>query len=130
MWEYQFQDILARNPALKTHPLVTVGPLRTRDALYSGRTEVMRLHYKVRPGVETIQYTSTMSLYPYICKHYKFPVGHHTILTADECTDIDSTLHKEGIIKFRVLPPQRLYHPVLPYRSGIGRLLFHCVENV
>jgi hypothetical protein len=30
-------------------------PLRTRDALYGGRTEAMRLHYKVKEGEETIQ---------------------------------------------------------------------------
>ena len=69
MWECQFQDILALNQAIKTHPLVAVGPLRTRDALYGGRTEAMRLHYKVRPGEETIQFTDIMSLYPYICRH-------------------------------------------------------------
>ena len=68
--------------------------------------------------------TPTLSLYPYTCKHYKFPVGHPTILTADECTHIDSTLRKDGIVKCRVLTPQRLYHPVLSYRSGSGRLLF------
>ena len=106
MWECHFQDILARNPALKTNPLVAVGPLRTRDALYGGRTEAMRLNYKVRRGEKTIQYTDIMNLYPYICKHYKFPVGHPIILITDECTDIDSTLCKEGIIKCRLLPPR------------------------
>ena len=124
IWECQFQDILKQNPALKTHPLVTVAPLKTRDALYGGRTEAMKLHYKIKQGKETIQYTDIMSLYPYICKYYKFPVGHPTILNADECTDIKSTLSKEGIIKCQVLPPQNLYHPVLPYRSSTGRLLF------
>ena len=84
----------------------------------------MRLHYKVSSGEETIEYTDIMSLYPYICKNYNLPIGHATILTADECTDIDPTLRKEGIVKCRVLPPQRLYHPVLPYRSGSGRPLF------
>ena len=29
-------------------------PLRTRDALYGGRTEDMRLHYRVKEGEETI----------------------------------------------------------------------------
>jgi len=36
-------------------------PLRTRDALYGGRTEAMRLHYKAREG-ETIQEVDVMSL--------------------------------------------------------------------
>ena len=62
MWECQFQDILARNPAIKTHPLVVVRPLRTRDALCGGRNNAMRLHYKVAPGKETIQYIDIRSL--------------------------------------------------------------------
>ena len=124
MWECDFDKILEGHPALKLHPLVQVGPLRTRDALYGGRTEALKLHYKVNPEEETIQYTDIMSLYPYICKYFKFPVGHPTILNADECRDINAILAKEGIIKCEVLPPQNLYHPVLPYRSPSGRLLF------
>ena len=50
---------------LLTHPLVRQSPLCTRDALYGGRTEAMRLHYKVREN-ETVQYVDVMSLYPYI----------------------------------------------------------------
>jgi hypothetical protein len=30
-------------------------PLRTRDTLYGGRTEAMRLHHRVKEGEETIQ---------------------------------------------------------------------------
>ena len=124
MWECDFDKILERHPALKLHPLVQVGPLRTRDALYGGRTEALKLHYKVNPEEERIEYTDVMSLYPYICKYFKFPVGHPTILNSDECRDVNSILAKEGIIKCQVLPPQNLYHPVLPYRSPAGRLLF------
>jgi hypothetical protein len=54
-------------------------PLRTRDALYGGRTEAMRLHYKVKEGEETIEYVDIMSLYPWVCKYFKFPIGHPTI---------------------------------------------------
>jgi len=43
-WEYEFEEI----PDLLTHPIVRQTSLRTRDALYGGRTEAMRLHYKVR----------------------------------------------------------------------------------
>ena len=88
MWECDFDKILQSHPELKSHPLVKVGPLRTRDALYGGRTEALRLHYKVNPEEETIQYMDIMSLYPYVCKYYKLPVGHPTIHDADACTDI------------------------------------------
>ena len=42
-------------PELKSHPLVQHSPLNTRDALYGGRTEATRLHYKIREGEETLK---------------------------------------------------------------------------
>jgi len=58
-WEFEFEE----KPVLLTQPVVRQTPLRTRDALYGGRTEAMRLHHKVREN-ETIQYVDVMSLYP------------------------------------------------------------------
>jgi hypothetical protein len=83
----------------------------------------MSLHKKVEEGVETIQYCDVMSLYPYICKYGKFPIGHPTIHAGDECKDIDTMLKKEGLIKCCVMPPTKLFHPVLPYRCN-NKLLF------
>ena len=54
------------------HPVVQHSPLNTRDALYGGRTEGMRLHHTAGVG-ETIQYVDVMSLYPYVCNYFKFP---------------------------------------------------------
>jgi len=50
-WEYEFEE----RTELLAHPIVRQSPLCTRDALYGGRTEAMRLHYKVQEN-ETIQY--------------------------------------------------------------------------
>jgi hypothetical protein len=61
------KGILAVHPELEAHPIVLHEPLNTRDALYGGRTEAMRLHSKAAEG-ETIQYVDVMSLYPYIYK--------------------------------------------------------------
>ena len=52
----------------------------TRDALYGGRIEAMRLHYRIDEDVETIQYCDVKSLYPFICKYFKFPIGHPIIM--------------------------------------------------
>jgi hypothetical protein len=82
----------------------------------------MRLHYKIREG-ETIQYVDVMSLYPYICKYYKIPIGHLIIHVGDACQDIEAMLSKEGLIKCSILPPRRLYHPVLPFKCN-KKLLF------
>ena len=83
----------------------------------------MRLHYKIREGEETIQYVDVMSLYPYICEYLKFPVGHSVIHAGDACHDKEVMLQKEGLIKCSVLPPKRLYYPVVPFRCN-DKLLF------
>ena len=62
MWECEFRNIVARTPALNTHPLVAVEPSRTSDVLYGGRTEAMRLNYKVSAGEETILRTDIESV--------------------------------------------------------------------
>ena len=63
--------------------------MNTRDALYGGRTEAMRLHYKIREDV-SVQYCDIMSLYPYIRKYFKFPIGHLIIHVEDTCADIEA----------------------------------------
>ena len=82
----------------------------------------MRIYYKAHED-ETVQYVDVISLYPYICKYFKFPVDHPVIHVGDVCLDKDIMLQKEGLIKCRVLPLTRLYHPVLPFRCN-NKLLF------
>ena len=65
----------------------------------------MRQHYKAREG-ETIQYVDVMSLYPYIFKYFKFPVGNPVIHVADTCKDKEACLHLDGLIKCSVVPPE------------------------
>ena len=84
-WEYEFEE----KPELFTNPIILKTPRCTRDALYGGRTEAMRLHYKVREN-ETIQLVDVMSLYPYICKYFKFPIGHPRIHVGDACKDLEA----------------------------------------
>jgi G:T-mismatch repair DNA endonuclease (very short patch repair protein) len=43
-WECEFHDAAMDTPELLAHPAVCQIPLCTRDALYGGRTETMRLH--------------------------------------------------------------------------------------
>jgi len=62
-------------------------------------------------------------LYPYVCKYFNFPVGHPVIHVGEACQEREDMLRKEGLIKRCILPPQRLYRPVLPYRCN-GRLMF------
>ena len=123
-WECEFDNegILNQKPELLTHPIVEKSPLHTRDALYGGRTEAMRLHYKASEN-ETIQYDDVMSLYPYICKYFTFPIGHPIIHVGDACKNKEACLQKEGLIKYSIVAPINLYHPVLPYRNN-NKILF------
>ena len=67
-WECDFDEACIR-PELRTHPTVEKSPLKTRDALYGGRTEAMWLHHKAREE-ESAQYVDVISLYTYICKYF------------------------------------------------------------
>jgi G:T-mismatch repair DNA endonuclease (very short patch repair protein)/uncharacterized Zn-finger protein len=67
------------------------------DSLDGGSTEAMRLHYRVKEGEETIQYVEVMSLYPWVCRYFKFPVGHPKIYL--ECGDNPAMLAKEGLVR-------------------------------
>jgi hypothetical protein len=75
-WECEFdKGILTAHSELETHPIALHEPLNTRDALYGGRTEPMRLHYKAADG-KTIQFIFVMVLTPYICKYFNFRISH------------------------------------------------------
>jgi hypothetical protein len=91
--------------------LIGHAPLKTWDALYGGRIGAMSFLKKIEEGQETIEYCDVMSLYPYICKYGKFPIGHPVIYAGDECSDVDAML-KKGLIKCCVMPPKKLFHPV------------------
>jgi len=116
-WDCEVDDagIVDQKPELLMHPIVKPIPLCTRDA--GGRTKAMRLHYKVQEN-ETIKYVDVMSLYPYICKYFKFPVGHPVIHMGDVCKDKEASLRMDGLIKCSIVPPEKLYHPVLPFRCN------------
>ena len=85
----------------------------------------MRLHYKISEGEEIVQYVDEMSIYPYVCKYFKFPVRHPVIHVGDACLDREAMLRKEGLIKCCVLPPQRLHHLGVNFRCNDK--LFFCL---
>jgi len=100
---------------LCSYPYVKHSPLNIPDALYGGRTEATKTYYRVKLG-EEIRYVDVISLYPYICKYGKFPVGHPKLYMGAVCPP--NCLDREGIMKCKVLPPRKLYHPVLPCNSN------------
>ena len=73
----------------------------------------------LRKEDESMKYYDFVSLYPTVNKFDRMPVGHPRVLTNSEYE------HGRffGLVKAKVLPPRRLYHPVLPMRSG-EKLIF------
>ena len=121
MWSCDFKKEISENSALKDfiQKLELSRPLSPRDSLFGGRCNAIKLYHEAT-GNEKIKYADFTSLYPYICKYGKFPVGHPVIYTENLTSDIS---RYEGLIKCTVLPPRELFHPVLPHRAD-GKLLF------
>lgn len=87
-----------------------------------GRTNATKLYHKTKPN-EAIRYVDICSLYPYVNKYGRYPIGHPIIFSENFAkVDIDHQPY-EGLMKIDILPPRQMYHPVLPYRSN-GKLLF------
>ena len=115
--EFDESGIVKQKPEMLTHSIVQERPGRTRDVLYGGRNEAKCLHHKAREN-ETIHYVDVMSLYSLICKYLKFPIGHPVIHVGDASRDIAACLCMEGLIRYSIVPPHKLYHPVLLYRCN------------
>ncbi|GFT35662.1 uncharacterized protein TNCV_2849541 [Trichonephila clavipes] len=88
--------------------------LNPRDAFFGGRTNGIQLFYE-----GCAKYIDFTSLYPWVNKYCEYPVGHPEIITED-FRDIDSYF---GLVKCKVFPPKKLFHPVLPFRCN-GKLMF------
>ncbi|XP_023017938.1 uncharacterized protein [Leptinotarsa decemlineata] len=106
---------------LKNNSLLKNSPLNPRDSFYGGRTGNTVEYYKVEKE-EKIKYLDVCSLYPWVCKYGKFPIGHPKVYVGDECQSFD-WCNMNGIIKCTILPPQNLFHPVLPMKMN-DKLMF------
>jgi hypothetical protein len=126
MWECEFRRKLSNNAHIqeftKNHPLLVSAILNPRDAFYGGRTGNTKQYYEAGEG-EKIKYVDVCSLYPWVCKYGKFPIGHPQVIVGhDKCSAIDLSA-SSGLIKCSVLPPQNLFHPVLPLKMN-NKLMF------
>jgi hypothetical protein len=86
----------------------------------------MCLHQKARDD-ETTEYVDVVSLYPYICKYYKIPIGHPKINVGVAGQDIELCLKMEGLIKCLIVPTKTCVR--LFFHLGTNRnLRFVCVD--
>lgn len=135
MWEHDFDDLLKTTPQINqyinTLDHLKFTPLDPRDAFMGGRTGVCKMYHKVSPG-EKILYSDVTSLYPYINKYARYPVGVPNILLGSELDD-RNVFNIDGLLKVDVLPPKRLYHPVLGIKMHnklIFSLCFKCTKDM
>ena len=131
-WECEFNAKLSQDDQLQRFVRENVDHVKrklldARDAFFGGRTgnTVKMLDCK---GEENIKYVDVCSLCPYICKRGKFPVRHPKIYVGEEeCHQFLGTYNDisrvNGLLMCDVLPPQNLYHPLLPERMQ-GKLIF------
>jgi len=91
--------------------------------LYEGRTEATKTYYRVKQG-EEIRYADVINMYPYICKYGNFPEGHPNVYVGADCPP--DCLDRKGLMKCKVVPPRKLYHPVFPYNSNSKLMLPLC----
>ncbi|KAF4529260.1 hypothetical protein B566_EDAN017701 [Ephemera danica] len=123
----QMQDNENMRKYVTNHPLVPKIKLCVRDAFFGGHTNAIQLYHRVEPG-EKILYLDVRSLYPYINKYKKYPVGHPSVFVGQDCPQL---VDIEGFIHFKILPPQNLFHPVLPakiHNKLMFVLCFKCAE--
>ncbi|XP_054276436.1 uncharacterized protein LOC128995442 [Macrosteles quadrilineatus] len=116
MWECEFHKLKKDQKLnhLDKLPILSTLPLNPRDAFFGGRTGNAKTYHKCGPG-ETIQYVDVCSLYPFVNKYCKYPIGHPTIYVGNkECRK--RGMEVDGLLKCKILPPFNLYHPVLPTR--------------
>ena len=127
-WECQWNAQVKRDPSLSSFlsSLTSTPPLQPRDAFFGGRTGAVALYHKADPG-EKIFYVDVTSLYPWVNKTKRYPLGHPEIHFEPENQNLDDYF---GIALVTIRPPRHLFHPVLPVRHG-GKLTFPlCMQCV
>ena len=92
-----------------------VEPLNPREAFYGGRTNATKLPYDFKEN-EYGRYVDFCSLYPTVQYYKKYPIGHPVKIHNPKKYSKTSWY---GLIKCKVLPPRKLYHPVLPQRIKV-----------
>jgi hypothetical protein len=120
MWECDFKRLMKSDTLLVDFQIANhyVEPIDPRNCMYGGRTNALKLYCKAEAN-EKIKYYDYKSLYPSVQKYKIYPTGHPEIIT-ENFQDIKNYF---GIIKCTILPPQNIFHPVLPMRMH-GKLLF------
>ena len=90
--------------------------LNLRDAVFGGGISSAILYYETKNG-EKLRYHDVTSLYPFVQKTYEYPTQHPEIFRGVEVCATKNLNNAFGLIKCKILPPNNLLFPVLPYQS-------------
>ncbi|CAH0562743.1 unnamed protein product [Brassicogethes aeneus] len=139
IWECEFRELLKTDKGVRdyvnnNYKKYIESPLNPRESFFGGRTNAVKLYHKISDiNNEKIHYCDACSLYPFVNKYKKYPIGRPQTHVGDEACRKLPMDTVEGIIKCSVLPPRNLYHPVLPYKCN-NKLMFPlckaCVESL
>jgi len=106
-------------------------PIEVRDAYFGGRTNAYHLYKKCEPG-DRIEYLDITSMYPYcMSREFTYPIHRPEILRPDDPEHQPVSVEELfGFMKCKVVPPNDLFHPVLPQKNKDGKVTFPLVPMV
>jgi hypothetical protein len=123
MWECEWKIMKQTNPEIQKFVEENknrLTPMNPFDSFFGGRVEVFKM--VVNDG-SLMNYEDVTSLYPFINATKRYPVGHPEIILSD-FGDFETICDRFfGFIKCTILPPERLYIPVLPGKYGRDKKL-------
>ena len=129
-WDCEMREKLKNNSSMKIYikerkkhyKLVKeYGGVDIREAFFGGRTNNIRFWCDTSGFIDRkIMYYDFRSLYPSVLKYKAFPTAHPLVIS-ENFQDINDYF---GFIKCIILPPKKLYIPVLPYRNKKGKNLY------
>ncbi len=121
IWECMWERAKQNDPDVMAFMSNYSAPerLNPRDSLFGGRTNTLKLYHKTAED-ESVSYLDFTSLYPFVQSRKTYPIGHPKIILKD-FEPVESYF---GVIKCTVLPPRALLHPLIPFKSPQGKLLF------
>jgi hypothetical protein len=135
IWECKFDQMIKDKPEYKAvidqlYP--HLDPILPREALFGGRVNAVKLYHEIdENSQQEIKYGDICSLYPYVNKYMSYPLGHPEILSQEQIQK-DHLDQYKGLIKCKVLPPAKLWLPVLPIHCNkkmVFTLCQACAEN-
>jgi hypothetical protein len=122
IWECDFNSMLKENEEFKNffEKNNDNEPIIPRNAVFGGRVNAAKLYYKCSEN-ERIRHSDICSLYPDVQANGVFPIGTYKIYKNIEPNK--TIFDYFGLVKCSVVPPRKLYFPVLPLKIN-NKLIF------